>query len=90
MSDCLRARPMSVRRENRIRDGLGLAPLCPARVVYLDEGQRVVTETPKRDKVRRGAWLTPKRAALADRLAHDAGYRSFGAWSVAELLPEDV
>ena len=42
VSDCLRDRPMSAKRENRLRVALGMEPL-KWQVVELAENQRVVT-----------------------------------------------
>lgn len=87
VSDVLNGRPVSARRENRLRAALGLAPLR-WQVVELLEGQRVVTVTPPRAKVRRAATMTREQAAIADRLAAERGYTSFGAMAVSELLRE--
>lgn len=85
VSDCLNGRPVSARRENRLRAALGLTPLR-WQVVELLENQRVVTTTKPRDNVRRAATMTRELAAYADKLALDRGYRSFGAMAICELL----
>lgn len=85
VSDCLNGRPVSARRENRLRAALGLAPLR-WQVVELLEGQRVVTVTRPRQTVRRAATMTREQAAYADKLALERGYRSFGAMAISELL----
>lgn len=87
VSDVLNGRPVSAKRENRLRAALGLSPLR-WQVVELLDGQRVVTVTPPRENVRRAATMTREQAAIADRLAAARGYRSFGAMAVAELLRE--
>lgn len=85
VSDCLNGRPVSARRENRLRAALGLAPLR-WQVVELLEGQRVVNVTRPRPTVRRAATMTTEQAAIADSMARARGYTSFGAMAVAELL----
>lgn len=85
VSDCLRARPMSAARENRLRLALNLPPLR-WQVVELLDGQRIVTVAPPRNTVRRASTMTPDQARIADALARARGYRSFGAMAVAELL----
>ena len=87
VSDCLNGRAVSARRENRIRAALDLAPLR-WQVVELLEGQRVVNVTRPRPTVRRAATMTREQAAIADKLALERGYRSFGAMAIGELLPE--
>lgn len=84
VSDCRHNKPMSARRENRLRAALGLPPLR-WQVVELLEGQRVVTIAPPRRTVRRAMSMTPERAASLDAEAQDRGYRSVGAWALAEL-----
>lgn len=85
VSDCLRGKGMKAVRENRIRAALGLPPLR-WQTIELMEGQRVVTVAKPRRHVRRASTMTPEQAALADELARERGYRSFGAMAVAELL----
>lgn len=87
VSDVLNGRPVSARRENKLRAALGLPPLR-WQVVELLDGQRVVTVTPPRTKVRRAATMTREQAAIADRLAAERGYTSFGAMAIGELLRE--
>ena len=84
VSDCLRERPMSARRENRLRAALGL-PLIRHELVELAENQYIATHTPRRKKMRRAADMWPEEAAYADKEARDAGYTSWGAKQVAEL-----
>lgn len=84
VSDCLRERPMSARRENRIRAALGLSPIR-YELVEMAENQYIVTRTPPRTNKRRAATMTPELAEYADRIARENGYKSWGAMQVAEL-----
>lgn len=84
-SDCLNDKPMSARRENRLRVALGLDPLR-RQLVELAEGQRVVNVTPKRRNKRRAFTVTPDEAIRMDVGARKRGYRSAGAWAKALLL----
>lgn len=85
VSDCLNERPMSARRENRIRVALGLT-LLRWQTVELLEGQRVVTCSKPVKTKRRASTMTPEEALQADKLAQSEGYRSFGQMAVDKLL----
>lgn len=85
VSDCLRNKPMSARRENRLRAALGLDVLR-VQLVELEEGQRVVTVTPPRCHKRRAVTVTVEEAEKLDAAAKRLGFRSVGAWVRAQLL----
>lgn len=85
VSDCLNRRPMSAKRENRLRAAMGL-PVIRFQTIDIADNQRVVTITPPRTNKRRAATMTPQQAAIADEMARRAGYRSWGAFAVGELL----
>lgn len=85
VSDCLNGKPMSARRENRLRIILGLAPLR-WQLVELAENQRIVTITPPRYHKRRAVTVTVEEAAELDETARRLGFRSVGAWIKAQLL----
>ncbi len=87
ISDCLNDKPMSARRENRLRVALGLDPLR-WQLVELAENQRVVTVTPPRHHKRRAITVSTEEAARLDETARQLGFRSVGAWVKAQLLQD--
>lgn len=89
VSDCLNSKPMSARRENRLRVALGLDPLR-WQWVELAEGQRIVTTTPPRRHKRRAITVTAEEAAKLDETARRHGFRSVGEWVKSQLLQDTL
>lgn len=87
IGDALHGKPMSARRENTLRELVGL-PALRWQTIELMEGQRVVTETPPRRKMRRAMTMEPDIAVKADAHARRMGYTSAGAFAAALLIQE--
>lgn len=85
VSDCLRRKAMSVRRENTLRVALGL-PVIDREQVTISSEERVVRKPgygPRRSYAERKIRIPPAEAEQIDHALYLLGFDSFSAWWIA-------